>query len=230
MKALKSLEITSFSLHLIAMTCMLLDHMWATIIPGNMWMYYIGRLAFPIFAFLLVEGYFHTKDLKKYMQRLFIVALLSEIPFNLMNSGSIIAPFHQNVLWTFLIGLVCLKKIDNKKFSPSTLFTCIISILIATICMCDYGGFGIMTILVFYFFRKKKLLQLVGLYLINFVFIQNMDIPILNFFFPVQGFALFSLLFIWLYKGKQGVHSPWIQWMNYLFYPIHILILSLIAI
>ena len=101
-----SVAITSFGLHILAMVCMLCDHLWATVIPWKAdWMTCIGRLAFPIFAFMTVEGFFHTRNLKRYAARMLLFALLSELPFNLMMSGSLISPFHQNVLWSFLLCL-----------------------------------------------------------------------------------------------------------------------------
>ena len=85
---------------------MLCDHLWATVIPGSNWLTCIGRIAFPIFAFLIVEGYTHTRNLKKYVMRLLLCAALSEVPFDLVMGGRAFYPFHQNVLWTFLIALV----------------------------------------------------------------------------------------------------------------------------
>ena len=75
----KKFETTSFSLHLMAMLFMLCDHLWGTIVPGNDWLTCIGRVCFPIYAFLLVEGYFHTSNLKKFVKRLlaFVFSLLS---------------------------------------------------------------------------------------------------------------------------------------------------------
>lgn len=93
-------------LHILAMGFMLCDHMWATLFPASDWLTCVGRMAYPIFAFLLVEGYFHTSSLPLYLLRVFAGAVFAEVPFNLMYGGSIIYPFHQNVLWTFLIALL----------------------------------------------------------------------------------------------------------------------------
>ena len=95
------LEMTSMLLHLVAMLAMLCDHLWATVIPGNQWLTCLGRLAYPIFAFMIVEGYFHTRNLRRYVLRLFLFAIISEIPFNLMYSASPVYPYHQNVIWTY---------------------------------------------------------------------------------------------------------------------------------
>ena len=112
------LETTSFSLHIMAMLFMLCDHLWGTIVAGNDWLTCIGRLTFPIYAFMLVEGYFHTKNLKKYVRRLLVFAILSEIPFNLAMGSSIFYPIHQNVLWSFLIAIGLVhwnEKVKEKK-------------------------------------------------------------------------------------------------------------------
>lgn len=240
----KKFELSAFALHVIAMTCMLCDHLWATVIPGNQWLNSVGRIAYPIFAFLIVEGYFHTHDLKKYMQRLLCFAVLSEIPFNLMYDGGIIYPFHQNVLWTFLIALVCMAGIDRIKAKNKPAFTVAGFVGIAALgfaagmlCMVDYFGAGVLTVLLFYLFRGKKWYhfvgQFVGLYWLNVELLRGIDIPINlfgnTFLLTNQGLALLALIPIWLYRGKQGKHSKKLRYAFYAFYPLHMLILSLIV-
>ena len=88
--------LTAAHLRILALFLMLLDHLWGTVVPGNDWMTYVGRMAFPIFAFQAAEGYHHTHDFKGYCRRLAIFAAVSEIPFNLMIFSSPIFPFHQN--------------------------------------------------------------------------------------------------------------------------------------
>ena len=99
-------DISAAMLRIIAMTFMLMDHLWATLLPAQDWLTCVGRLAFPIFAFMAVEGYFHTHSFKKYILRLLLFAVLSEIPFDLMYGGTWFYPFHQNVIWTLLMGLL----------------------------------------------------------------------------------------------------------------------------
>ena len=226
---------SSFALHIIAMIFMLCDHMWATILDYE-WLTCIGRIAFPIFAFLITEGYIHTSNINKYIKRMVIFAIITEIPFNLMVSASPIYPFHQNVLWTFVISLLTLKYLnfDNTKNIFKSILIIILAIIIATITMCDYFGAGVMMVVGFYIFRKSKFLQLLMMIYVNMILIQGYSYPIdiagYTYYFPQQGFALLSLIFIWLYNGKQGYHAKWFKIFCYAFYPLHMLILYILTI
>ena len=235
-------DISSAGLHLLAMGLMLCDHLWATLIPGNNWLTCIGRLAYPIFAFMLVEGYFHTRNLKKYALRLLLFAAVSEIPFNLMYSSSVIYPFHQNVIWTLLIGLGMIylnEKAKNKKPIIAGLVrigTVFLGGLLGLVTFSDYNAAGVLMILVFYFFRGNAwwcyLGQFAGLYYINFEMLKGLVFPITmfgnTFEIPQQGLAILALLPIWLYRGRKGYRSRWFQWLCYGFYPAHMLLLWLI--
>jgi len=240
-----TLETTSASLHIMAMAFMLCDHLWGTIIPGNDWLTCIGRISFPIFAFLLVEGYFHTKNLKKYMGRLFIFAVISEIPFNLAMGSSWFYPVHQNILWSFLISLTLIHWNEKAKMNGKPwlrlivgCLSVIIGYLIGIITMVDFYHAGILTVLAFYFFRGRKWWQWLGQFLclwyINLELLGGFSYEIYLFgetyFFTRQGLALLALIPIWLYRGRQGYHSKPFQYACYAFYPLHLLILGLIKI
>ncbi len=239
MQKLKKLKfIDAFELKVIAMALMLCDHMWATVISGSQWMTNIGRLAFPIFAFQIVEGYFHTHNFKKYIGRLFLFALLSEIPFNLIMGSHVIYPFHQNVLFTFCIALCFLRLMDRAKEKGTAVFvlTALCSVLLGFIAgsltMCDYGGYGVLTVFLFYFFRNVPcgwVGELIGMILIHAVWMEGMtyNFALFGHLFeiPQQAFAVFALIPIWLYNGKQGLHNKAIQYCSYAFYPVHLLVL-----
>lgn len=235
-------ELTSFHLHIIAMALMLCDHLWVTLVPGNDWLTDIGRIAFPIFAFMTVEGFFHTKDLKKYVKRLLFFALISEIPFNLVVAGSVFYPLHQNVLWTFLIGIGLMwinEQAKDKKAWVRFLVgigTVLMGFIIGLITFVDYHYAGVMTVLAFYFFRGRNwkcfLAQLLCLIYINAEILSGYEY-VFEFFgrewhILRQSFAILAIIPIWLYRGKQGYYNRAVKELYYRFYPAHLIILWLI--
>ena len=157
------IDISAAVLHVIAMTLMLMDHLWATLFPAQEWLTCAGRLAFPIFAFMTVEGYFYTHNLKKYISRLFLFALLSEIPFDLMYGGTWFYPVHQNVIWTFLLGILGIHLMEMARKNQKrcaylfvAILVVIMGMLLGTICMADYYGAGVLTVFGFYFFSEDE--------------------------------------------------------------------------
>lgn len=240
----RKFDISSVGLHIFAMIFMLMDHMWATVFTNAQWLTQVGRLAFPIFAFMIVEGYTHTKNLKKYVLRLLIFAVITEIPFNLMVSNRVSYYPNQNVLWTFLIsiGLIHLNELARKKNKIwltliTMVGTSVLGYFIGYITFVDYNGGGILMVLLFYFFRGRKwwcfLGQLAGLYYINVELLQGLyfEVELFGHSFEIvqQGFAILSLAFIWLYRGRQGKKSKAFQYFCYAFYPAHMLILWLVS-
>lgn len=233
--------ITSNILKLIAVILMLSDHIWATAMSFGDWMTYIGRMAFPIFAFLIAEGFVHTSNFKKYVIRLLGFAVITEIPFNLFYSSRFFNPYHQNVLFTLLLGLLAIYVIDNlkknhsaKNIGLSVLWLVLISIA-ATIGFVDYGFLGMITVVMFYLLRDFPfawLCQLIAMVLINIVFFEGLVVPVEifghTFEIPTQGYAVFSLIPIWLYGGRKGRSHKALQYGFYAFYPVHMLILYLI--
>ena len=101
----KRAGLSAMTLKYIAMATMLVDHMGYVLFPWILWLRCVGRIAFPIFAFQIAEGCIRTHDRRRYALRLLLFAVLSEIPFDLMYGGTWFYPFHQNVIWTLLIGL-----------------------------------------------------------------------------------------------------------------------------
>ena len=156
----RSFDLSTAALHILAMAFMLSDHLWATLFLSQEWMTAVGRLAFPIFAFLAVEGYFHTHSFRRYALRMLLFAVLSEVPFDLMYSGTPFYPVHQNVIWTLLLGLLGIRAMEAVRARGKRwlfLLTCVgvtaLGGVLGTLCMVDYYGAGVLTVFVFYFFR-----------------------------------------------------------------------------
>ena len=241
--ASKNFELTAAVLHIIAMTLMLMDHLWATLLPAREWLTCAGRVAFPIFAFMAVEGYFHTRSFKKYILRMLLFAVLSEIPFDLMYGGTWFYPVHQNVLWTFLLSLLGVWLMEQVRKKGKTWMYLLVSVLVVpaglvlgTLCMVDYYGVGVLTVFVFYFLHGRKwwcfLGQLAALYWLNVELLGGLMYPVqlfgMEFELCQQGLALLALIPIWLYRGRQGYHSKPFQYLCYAFYPVHMLLLVVV--
>ena len=214
--------LTAAHLRILALFLMLLDHLWATVVPGNNWMTYLGRMAFPIFAFQAAEGYHHTHDFKGYCKRLAIFALVSEIPFNLMIFSSPIFPFHQNVMLTLLLGLLACRVWDQRKLGWLALIC-----LAAVLTFPDYGVMGVLTVLMFHALRDWKWAQLLMLIAINWFGFEGQQLVFGSIKMPIQAFAILAFLPISLYHGEKGPGGKWLQYGSYLFYPLHMLILGL---
>ncbi len=197
----------------------------------------VGRIAFPLFAFLLFEGFMHTSNYKRYLLRVGLCALLAEIPFNLVVTKaapiyglndvetSLFYPQYQNTVFTLLLALLMLygmKRLEASEALPKTAFlqwlgqlacvvvACVLSVLART----DYSYLGILLIAVFYFFRNNKKLQI----LFGCIVMLSTNIA-----------ALFAFIPIGMYNGML-FRSKKFKYFFYLFYPAHLLVLYLISL
>lgn len=231
---------TSFHLHIIAMVSMLCDHLGRTILPEMVWLTYVGRMAFPIYAFLLTEGHRHTRDVKRYILRLLVFSLLSEIPFDLMLYGTVCYWNHQNCLWTLLLGLLSLHLSDRIRSHETDTVTSVIKVFFILFFSCitsvllrlDYGPLGILQIFLFSAIRKEHqhahLYQLFGTLLLHALIVTDPCLPFPGLHIPVQTFAVLALIPIRFYSGNQGYHSKVWTLLCYFFYPLHMLILAVL--
>lgn len=233
----KRAELTSFGLHLLAMALMLCDHICLALMPDRVCMTCVGRLAFPIFAFLVAEGFIRTRSRARYARRLLVFALVSEVPFDLLAAGRPVYPLRQNVLWTFLIALGCMQLLEWAKSDPRPAARFVVSagavlggFLAGTAFMVDYFGPGVWTVLAFYSFRgdgwRQRLGQLLCLLPLNGWLLAGQTVLLDGLALPIQAFAVLALPFIWLYRGRQGPHGRAVRWLFYGFYPAHLLVLA----
>lgn len=211
----KAFGINGFTLKCIAMICMLIDHTGAVLFPQYLELRMVGRLAFPIYCFLLVEGAMHTTDIRKYERRLFLFALISEVPFDLAFYGGT-SWVHQNVFFTLFFGVLAIDLAQRIKNKLSVIIIFFLIIIAAELLHTDYSGAGIVFILCYYLLYEKKILKQLMFVLENYFLYQV----------GVQLYASFAALPMLLYNGKKG---PSMKYLFYVFYPGHLLILYLIV-
>ena len=216
----------------IAAVLMLADHAGAILLPQALWLRCVGRLAFPIFAFFVAEGYAHTRDFKRYFLRMALLAVLSEIPFDL-ERGCVFDPGRQNVLWTFCAALLALRAMDGlgqpdgwKKYAGRTAAAAA-GWAAGELLAVDYGGWGVVTVVLFFLCREGKYARLclvLGMAVLNGLCIGSRTVPIFGAEMPIQILAVAALPLLRLYNGKAGSRG-W-RWAFYAFYPAHLLALE----
>ena len=220
-------------LKVIAMTAMLIDHMAAFILQFNtsfveplftiggrsvswyMLMRLVGRIAFPLFAFLLVEGFLHTRDRRRYGRNLLIFALISELPWNLTHTGTLLCG-SQNVFFTLLLGYLGLCVVERFKDDIKRMSLVLLLMVAACILIrADYGCSGFGFILLLYVLRTNRIFQtIIGACLLPNTWKDGLA------FIPIN-----------LYNGKRGfIGKGWAKYIFYVFYPAHLFLIYLIQL
>lgn len=232
MNLFKYKGISGSTLKIIAVVTMLIDHLGAAVLlyllnnsatlmtdielRAQLLVVYrvmrmIGRVAFPIFCFLLVEGFIHTRDRKKYAARLFLFALISEIPFNLAFFDKVFDPLHQNVYVTLLLGLLVMMAADYFKERPWLQGLVYAAGLAAGwLCQADYDYKGVLLIIVLYICRSNRPMQALG-----GAIAVSWELPAPLAFIPIYA-----------YNGQRGIS---LRYFFYWFYPVHLLLLWALA-
>lgn len=232
---------TAYVLKLIAIITMLFDHSGYLVYGSLSWMNFIGRIAFPIFAFQISQGYIHTRNLKKYFIRLMIFGLISQIPYTWFGY-CFFSHISLNIIFTLILGLSSItiyefiiskgstnSTISNNLFNYK-LLGFIIAIFIALFSEYfefDYGFYGVFIIFLFYIFHTNKLYMNISITILTFIYYMpyfltsNFGMTFIGLFFC----SLIPLIFINLYNGRKGKEH---KMLFYIFYPFHLLIICLI--
>lgn len=208
---------SSFVLKLLAMTSMAIDHTGAILFPENEVLRIVGRLAFPIYCFLLAEGFVYTSSRRRYLFRMAVWGVVLEPVFDLAFYGTTWQPVHQNVFFTLFFGLIALWLLE--RFFPQNpvlgISLVLLPFLAAELLLTDYGGFGVLLIVLFYACRCRRIAGLSAFALLNTGFSLTS-----NWTQLAGGLAVIPLAF---YNGKRGPKLP--GWLFYAFYPAHLLLL-----
>lgn len=224
---------SSFVLKIIACVCMLCDHLGDALLGSTTFLNFIGRFAFPIFCFQIVQGYIHTHNIKKYILRLGIFAIISQIPFAVFYH-LVFNTFAINVIFTLLFGLLAILIYDkyNKFVGVCSL---LLLGVIAEVCKFDYGFFGVFIIFMFYLLRNKKLAMsltfIISVIIKFYISLLKYNLPFSYLFLGNKYSCLMyctclSILPIMLYNGKKGKDA---KYLFYIFYPVHLLILCFLV-
>ncbi len=238
---------TCFSLKVIALTTMLIDHIGAIFFPQYVWLRLIGRISFPIYAFLLSEGFIHTHSRTKYAARLFVFGIISEVPHDLAFYQKIIDFSNLNIMFELYLGVLALSAVEiimDKKYkvyarSLAALMLAVI-LFVSSYFNTSYGIYGIVLIISCYIFKNDRRSQAFfgAAVSIGFNSFKKVSLGINAFsgdlmrifnYNPIQSYAAIASVPIFLYNGERGYKSK-LKWFFYAFYPAHLIILYLIKL
>lgn len=239
------MKLNSFQLKIFAMVLMVLDHV-STYIP-NMpcWFNMVGRIVSPIFFFLIVEGFFHTRDRKRYAFRLFtwslIMLLGSKIVMMIFKRETQI---HNNIFLSLALSVVLMSVIEwikkNKKDKKLYILGIVGSIVIGVLSIFTEATiYGLIMTLIFYFLRDNKLKMTITYIMVSLAltiglvlpaFISNTNYTLYGlFFYDVQWMMVFAFPFFIIYNGERGLNTKFTKYLFYIFYPLHIWIVYIVG-
>jgi len=229
---------TAFSLKIIAIVSMLIDHA-AVVFPDTFpfWFRGIGRLAWTIFAYLLADSFRYTKSPDKFLMRLFAFALISEIPYDLAMGNSINFVANTNIFYTLFLGGTAILLYERFKVkygwqATSALGALFPTVLLAEILTADYGGMGVLFIFAMYAIKHKQLrLTAMGGFAL-FQFLPLIPAHILGIdirfeYLLAIPFAIATVPLVAMYNGKRGIQ---VKWLFYWAYPAHLAVLAVAAV
>lgn len=188
-------------------------------------------MAFPLFAFVAVEGYLHTSNLKKYVNKLVIFALISQIPYMLFKTCVIhVLKLEFNVIFTLLLGIISISIYDKSKNKYLGFIIALLPVIIGQVIKADYGWYGVGLIFLIYLTKTNKIKLIVTyiLYTLLYYFVTfiKIDFELIKYYIPYIITSIIPIIFMVLYNNKLGKK---IQYFYYWFYPIHMLVLFIIA-
>lgn len=221
---------SSFSLRLFALLCMCADHAGLALFPSIGAFRCVGRLAFPLYCFLLVQGYTHSRDVRAYGRRLLLMALISEIPFDMLIFGRIASGMEQNVFFSLIFGLIAMQSSDALRDKPLYAgFAAAALCMGAMLCRVSYGWLGVALCLCIHSLYDRRLRMAVWIACILLIYSFSLLLSGVTMSWVLVSFcALLSLLPILCYNGKRGLRVPLLTFAFYAAYPLHIAALLII--
>lgn len=203
------------------------DHAGLALFPALPAFRWIGRAAFPLYCFLLAQGYAHTRDVRAYGRRLLLTAILSEIPFDLLIFGTPASAAEQNALFALLLSLLALVVADALRVRPVEMSACLLAMIaFAMLARVSYGWLGPTLCLCFHLLqgRPRRMLSCAGALLLLYT-LSLLVSGVSRGWALASLFSLLSLPLIALYSGRRGPRSPGLTFLFYAFYPAHLLLL-----